>query len=420
LPPGRSYPRSILSNTTANAAMTLGKHEQAFALLAEARRQQGIQVSVFNQVYSECVEGNFDLIQGRLQQALGRFNVAARAGANETSSHTNGNAMAAVLLAVSLYEAGDVEQAERLLNVYLPLVKDLCLPDLLIAGHVTLARLAQHRGDSERAFRLLSELEQQAHQATLPRAAASAHLERSRMALLREDVGAAQSSLRRAEESYDWPHVDGFFQLANDIELPRLARLRLAVRSGGSAEGLATVTSELECALAAGRHRRALHLRLWKAEALHANGQIRQAMDAVGEALRFAAREGFVRNFADEGATVMRLVHEYRVTRGPDQAFGHGTVSKNYLERLLGTLDLDRSARSAQPSRDPVFVEPLTRKELQTLELLADGLSNIKIGERLLVSQNTVRTHLRNLNVKLDAASRTQAIAVARRLNLIR
>jgi LuxR family maltose regulon positive regulatory protein len=163
-----------------------------------------------------------------------------------------------------------------------------------------------------------------------------------------------------------------------------------------------------------------LHLRLWKAEALHANGQIRQAMDAVGEALRFGAREGFVQNFADEGATVMRLVHEYRVTRGPDQAFGHGTVSKNYLERLLGTLDPDRGARSAQPSCDPVFVEPLTRKELQTLELLAEGLSNTKIGERLLVSQNTVRTHLRNLNVKLDAVNRTQAIAVARRLNLIR
>ena len=420
LPPGRSYPRSILSNTTANAAVTLGKHQQAFALLEEARRGQGIQVSVFNQVYSECVEGNFDLVQGRLQQALGRFNVAARAGANETSSHTNGNAMAAILLAISRYESGEAEQAERLLNVYVPLVKDLCLPDLLIAGHVILARLAQQRGDSERAFRLLSELEQQAHQAGLPRAAASAHLERARMALLREDVGAAQSSLRRAEEGYDWAHVGGFLQMANDIEIPRLARLRLAVRSGGSADALATVISELECAQAAGRHRRALPLRLWKAEALYATGQIRPAMNAIGEALRFGARAGFVQNFADEGTTVMRLVHEYRVTRGPDQILGPGTVSQNYLERLLGTSDPDRGAKSVQPSRDPVFVEPLTRKELQTLELLAEGLSNTKIGERLLVSQNTVRTHLRNLNVKLDAVNRTQAIAVARRLNLIR
>jgi LuxR family transcriptional regulator, maltose regulon positive regulatory protein len=420
LPTGRSYPRSILSNATANAAVTLGNHEQALALLEEARRQQGIQVSVFNQVYSECVEGNLDLMQGRLQQALGRFNVAARAGAAETSSYTNGNAMAALLLAISLYEAGDAEQSERLLNVYLPLVKDLCLPDLLIVAHVTLARLAQHRGDGERAYRLLSELEQQAHQANLPRAAATTHLERARMAVLREDFGAAQLSLRRAEEGYDWSRAGSFLQLANDVELPRLARLRLAVRNGGAADALPALSSELTCALAAGRQRRALHLRLWMAEALHVDGRIRQAMGVIGEALRFGAREGFVQNFADEGATVMRMVHEYRVTRGPDHAFGHTAISKDFLGRVLRPFDRDPATRSPLSAHDPVFVEPLTHKELRILELLAEGLSNTKIGKRLLVSQNTVRTHLRNLNVKLDAANRTQAVAVARRLNLIR
>jgi LuxR family maltose regulon positive regulatory protein len=420
LPPGRSYPRNVLNNVTANTALTLGKHAQAFALLEEARRQQGIQVSVFNQVYSECVEGNFDLIEGRLQQALGRFKVATRAGATEATRHTNGNAMAAVLLAISLYEAGEGEQAERLLHVYVPLMRELCLPDLLIAGHVTLARLAHQAGDSERAYRLLSELEQYAHQANLPRAAASSHLERARMALLREDLDAAHSSLKRAQDGYDWAHVDNFLMMANDIELPRLVRLRIAVRSGGSSQALPQLVVELDRALAAGRHRRALHLRLWTAEALHANGQLRQATEMCGEALRFAAREGFVRNFADEGAPVLRLVHEYRVTRGADHASGRGSISKAYLDRVLASFDLERGAQSESGLNPTALVAQLTPKELQTLELLAEGLSNSMIGERLLISRNTVRTHLRNLNVKLDAANRTQAIAVARRLNLIR
>jgi LuxR family maltose regulon positive regulatory protein len=420
LPPGRSYPRNVLNNVTANAALTLGKHVQAVALLEEARRQQGIQVSVFNQVYSECVEGNFDLIEGRLQQALGRFKVATRAGATETTNHSNGNAMAAVLLAISLYEAGEGEQADRLLNVYVPLMRELCLPDLLIAGHVTLARLAQQAGDSERAYRLLSELEQHAHQANLPRAAASSHLERARMALMREDIDAAQLYLQRAQDGYDWAHVDDFLMVANDIELPRLVRLRIAVRSSANADTLPQLTSELEHALAAGRHRRALHLRLWIAEALHAKGQLRQATDACAEALRFGAREGFVQNFADEGAAVLRLVHEYRVTRGADRASGRGSISKAYLDRVLASFDLERGAQPESAPSPAVLVEPLTPKELQTLELLAEGLSNTMIGERLLISRNTVRTHLRNLNVKLGAVNRTQAIAVARRLNLIR
>jgi LuxR family maltose regulon positive regulatory protein len=417
LPPGRSYPRNVLNNVTANAGLALGKHTQAFDLLKEARRQQGIQASVFNQVYSECVEGNFDLIHGRLQQALGRFKLATRAGATGTTNHTNGNAMAAVLLAISLYEAGEGEQAERLLNVYVPLMRELSLPDLLIAGHVTLARLAQQAGDSVRAYRLLSELEQYAHQANLPRAAASSHLERARLALMDEDIDGAQSFLRRAEDGYDWAHVDNHLLMANDIELPRLVRLRIAVRSGAYADALPQLTAELGHALAAGRHRRALHLRLWLAEALHAMGQVRPAMDTFGDALRFAAREGFVRNFADEGAAVLRLVHEYRVTRGAEHTSARGSISKTYLDRVLASFDMERGAQS---EREPGPAVPLTPKEFQTLELLAEGLSNIKIGERLLISRNTVRTHLRNLNVKLDAANRTQAIAVARRLNLIR
>jgi LuxR family maltose regulon positive regulatory protein len=301
-----------------------------------------------------------------------------------------------------------------------PLMRELCLPDLLIAGHVTLARLAQQAGDGERAYRLLSELEQYAHQANLPRAAASSHLERARMALLREDIEAAYSSLHRAQDGYDWAHVDDFLLMANDIELPRLVRLRIAVRSGAYADTLPQLTAELGHALAAGRHRRALHLRLWIAEAHHGMGQLRQAMDACGEALRFAAREGFVRNFADEGAAALRLVHEYRVTRGADHTSARGSISKAYLDRVLASFDLERGAQSEGAPSPAVIVEPLTPKELQTLELLAEGLSNAMIGERLLISRNTVRTHLRNLNVKLDTANRTQAIAVARRLNLIR
>lgn len=239
------------------------------------------------------------------------------------------------------------------------------------------------------------------------------------MALLQEDIDAARLSLRRAQDGYDWAHVDSYLLVANDIELPRLVRLRIAVRSGAHADTLPQLTAELGHALAAGRHRRALHLRLWMAEALHGTGQVRQAMDACGEALRFALREGFVRNFADEGAAVLRLVHEYRVTRGADHASGRGSISKAYLDRVLASFDLERGAAQSSESAPSPSV-PLTAKELQTLELLAEGLSNTMIGERLLISRNTVRTHLRNLNVKLDAENRTQAIAVARRLNLIR
>ena len=63
--------------------------------------------------------------------------------------------------------------------------------------------------------------------------------------------------------------------------------------------------------------------------------------------------------------------------------------------------------------------EPLTRKEIRVLQLLAEGHSNGVLAERLSVSDSTVRTHLRNINLKLHARSRTQAVALARRLGVI-
>jgi len=63
--------------------------------------------------------------------------------------------------------------------------------------------------------------------------------------------------------------------------------------------------------------------------------------------------------------------------------------------------------------------EPLTLKEIRVLQLLAEGYSNSAMAEKLFVSDSTVRTHLRNINTKLGAHSRTQAVAIARRLRVI-
>lgn len=61
----------------------------------------------------------------------------------------------------------------------------------------------------------------------------------------------------------------------------------------------------------------------------------------------------------------------------------------------------------------------LSKRELEILNLLAQGHSNREIGETLFVSLSTVKTHIQNLFEKLDVKRRTQAIEKAKRLNLI-
>lgn len=61
----------------------------------------------------------------------------------------------------------------------------------------------------------------------------------------------------------------------------------------------------------------------------------------------------------------------------------------------------------------------LSRRELEVLQLMAEGCSNGEIAARLFVSPNTIKTHASNLFVKMDASRRTQAIEKAKRLALI-
>jgi LuxR family transcriptional regulator, maltose regulon positive regulatory protein len=67
----------------------------------------------------------------------------------------------------------------------------------------------------------------------------------------------------------------------------------------------------------------------------------------------------------------------------------------------------------------PDALDALTERELEVLALLADGCSNQEIAERLIVSLSTVKKHTSNILAKLEASSRTQAVAHARRQGLI-
>ena len=70
--------------------------------------------------------------------------------------------------------------------------------------------------------------------------------------------------------------------------------------------------------------------------------------------------------------------------------------------------------------RDDEWIEePLTRREIEVLQLLAEGLSNKSIGERLGISDQTVKFHVASISSKLGAANRTDAVRLGLRRGLI-
>jgi DNA-binding NarL/FixJ family response regulator len=80
---------------------------------------------------------------------------------------------------------------------------------------------------------------------------------------------------------------------------------------------------------------------------------------------------------------------------------------------------LAESVLRPRPTPAPALAEPLTPREVEVVQLLAEGLTNRRIGERLGISEHTAKFHVNAILGKLGAQSRSEAVAQAARLGLV-
>jgi LuxR family maltose regulon positive regulatory protein len=150
----------------------------------------------------------------------------------------------------------------------------------------------------------------------------------------------------------------------------------------------------------------ALDVLVLQSLATEQKGDTARALTVLTRALSLGQSGGYVRIFLDEGAPMTKLL----------RAAGSHGVSPKYVAGLLSQFEKEIGATST--AQQPL-IEPLTERELQVLHLLADGLSNQAIAEKLVVALGTVKTHTASLFRKLDVTSRTQAAVRARELGLL-
>ena len=154
-----------------------------------------------------------------------------------------------------------------------------------------------------------------------------------------------------------------------------------------------------------GRIGRMIEVLTLLAIALDTQGNTTEALVALERALVLAEPQRYVRTFIDEGTPMVSLLQQARA-RG---------LAVNYIAILLAACGEQRG--SIPPLA--TLVEPLTGREMEVLQLLAEGASNNEIAWQLVVSLGTVKKHVYNICGKLGVQSRTQAIARARTLSLL-
>jgi LuxR family maltose regulon positive regulatory protein len=415
LPTCNAFADTVLNNAMANVFAVFGRAQQAQALIDSARRKD----STFNRMYSESVEGMLDIEAGRLRLATARFRMAVNSTRKATYNHTNGNAWAGVLYAAARYQLNDIESAEHLVNTYLPLACDVGLPDHMITGYVIHARVAHCTGERDRAYESLTSLEYLGHHRQLPRVVATAKLERARLLLLEGDAQGGLEELDRAEADPEvWERVSRQRLPANETIYPSLARMRWEIHFGDAASVLPALTQEIAQAVREHRQLREHKLRMLLTLAQQRSGNAAAAAEGVGSLVRRLAPEGYVRLFVDEGAVAGRLVKRCHEMLQEMPARSSDPILTDYVGRLVdafGTLPPQPEALAATDA----LAEPLTRKEVHVLMMVAEGHSNLTLAEKLGISNSTVRTHLRSISAKLHARNRAEAVAIGRRLGIV-
>jgi LuxR family maltose regulon positive regulatory protein len=166
----------------------------------------------------------------------------------------------------------------------------------------------------------------------------------------------------------------------------------------------------------AGRVDTLIEILALKATALHAQKRPEEALHTLEECLLLAEPGGYVRVFLDAGNPMRDLLISY--LRTPELPL------KPYAQMLLNAVHADGTVSfpDALPARSPSpagFIEPLTPREMEVLRLMTEGCSNQQIAATLVLSEGTIKFHVHSILAKIQVHSRTQAIAAAKKLNLI-
>ena len=435
LPAEERTVRSVVAFTLANVSRVQGDLKAASQALLEASAlgQEGGNLHLA--VSALCQLAGLEVEQGRLHDAAGRLRQAlALAGDLPVAASAYSG------LGALFYEWNDLPTAEEHLSRGLALHRRWGNTDAMAADQAEMLRLRLAQGDLAGAAAVLEEMVRLAEGArgapASPFLATWAEMWDVYLALARDDVATAARWAAAAEA----PAAAGapaagahraaagvFLHEFRELTLARvylaLAREGRGVAGQSEADPLAKAGGLLSQMLAAaendGRWGRAIEVLILLALVREAAGEGSEAQSLLERALHLAGPQGYVRAFVDEGAPLEALLRTPAGATGT-RAGGKEDTSTGYAARLLAAFpQAGEDTAPAQSGRAPWPVEPLSERELEVLRMVAAGLTNREIGERLFIAVSTVKSHTNSIYGKLGVKNRTQAVARARELDLL-
>ena len=411
------YWRSVLVNNLGMASVMNGEIEKAIETFEEGARQAQETGNIMFTVGALSNLAGLYRVKGQLNHAevLARQALEHATDAQGRRLPVAGRAL--LILGDLAREHNDLEAAASYLRESLELFRQYGEIAALVS-YLNLARVLQAQGDLAGADDLLQTAQH------IARKSASTQLDdllvsisQARIWVERGDIKPAGHWLeqRQAERTSISAVLENAGSRAPALydldEAERVLLAQVYLYQGHYEEAQDLLKLLQRRAEERGRMMRMVEILNLQALILQAQGKMPAALEVLKQALRLAEPQGYMRVFIDLGQSMAHLLYEA----------ASKDLAPAYTGRLLAAFPAARNetADGRQGESQDELVEPLSQRELEVLHLIADGLTNRELAERLVISLSTVKGHTANIYSKLGVKNRTQAAARARELGII-
>jgi LuxR family maltose regulon positive regulatory protein len=408
LPEGDHYRRGIAAMFLGLGYWTSGDLEAAYRSVADSVASLHMAHHIYFQIVGTVALADIRVAQGRLHEAARAYEQSLQLATEQGGPVLLGTADLYVGLGELHRERGDLKAATQHLLRGKELGEQAVLPGSESRSCAAMARIKEAQGDLDGALDLLHEAERLYKRDPVP--------DVRPVAALKARVWVRQG---RLTEALGWPRewglsADDDLSYLREFEHITLARVLIAEYKSEQAEGsiheaMDLLERLLQAAEEGKRMGSVIEILVLQALAHQVQGDVPSALASLERAQALAEPEGYIRIFVDEGQPMQTLLAE---------SLAHGADSI-YVTQLLAVMNRQRGDETAIPDPHQLLIEPLSKRELEVLRLLAIGHTNQAVADELIIAVSTVKKHVNNIFGKLGVGSRTQAVSRARELDLL-
>ena len=393
------FVRSMIAMNQIFPAMLSGDVPAALQACADAVQISREAGNILVTVVSMCQQAEVTVMAGQLHRAADIYRQALPLALSPSGQPLPTAGVVHIGLSLVLYEWNDLEAAARHLAQGFELTKQMG-EIVSLDGYMLQVRLKQSQGDPAGAAEVIRHAQMLVEQTSTDLDNWMVAIQQTRLWLRQGNLEAAG---RWAQDYIARANADTSYMMR---EFEELTLARVYIAQNRPAEALAVLLPLLQTTEQWGRITALIETLALQALAYQAQNDLPRAVAALTSALILAEPEGYIHIFVDEGEPMQQLLQRMK-------AHEAGGRVNSYIQKLL-------QAFIPHPSPLPYpHSSLLSEREVEVLQLIAEGMSNQQIAETLVIAIGTVKKHLNNIYDKLQVRSRTQAVARARELQLL-